>query len=90
MQTGNYYLVHLTSKRGKSLFMVLDYSTNSTSGWATNLSDIQDFKPYNAQHIPPISEITCSYNKANSNYTCSILPLTSPTSAVSQYPELLL
>lgn len=87
-QTGNYYLIHLTHKRGKSLFMVLDYSTDCTSGWDPDFSNIK-FMPYK-QVLPSLSEIACMYDKPDSDYTCTLLPLTSPTSAVSQYPELFL
>lgn len=88
-QTGNYYLMHLTHKRGKSMFMVLDYSTNCTSGWDPDFSNIK-LIPYKDNNgiVPSLSEIASVYDKQNSVYACTLLPLTSPSSAISQYPEL--
>lgn len=84
MPTGNYYLLYLNHIRGKSTFIILDYLTNSTSSWDPDLIDLK-FIPY-VNSLPSLPEITIMYNK--DNYRLTIVPLTSPHSALTDYPEL--
>lgn len=85
MPTGNYYLLYLTSLSDNDTFIVLDYSTNSTSNWDPDLSNIK-LIPYDGE-LPTPEEIFALYTKDN-YYTPSLLPLTSPYSALTDYPEL--
>lgn len=85
MLTGNYYLLYLTSLSDNDTFIVLDYSTNSTSNWDPDLSSFK-LNPYSGE-LPTKEEIISIYTKDN-YYTPSLLPLTSPYSALTDYPEL--
>lgn len=85
MPTGNYYLLYLTSRSDSNTFIILDYSTNSTSLWDPDLSNIK-LIPYSGE-LPTLETIITLYTKDN-YYTPSLLPLTSPYSALTDYPEL--
>lgn len=85
MPTGNYYLFYLTSRSDNDTFIILDYSTNSTSLWDPDLSSFK-LNPY-SEELPTLETIISLYAKDN-YYTLSLLPLTSPYSALTDYPEL--
>ena len=85
MPTGNYYLLYLTSLSHNNTFRVLDYSTNSTSIWDPDLSNIK-LIPYGGE-LPTLETIVTLYAKDN-YYTPSLLPLTSLYSTLTDYPEL--
>lgn len=85
MPTGNYYLLYLTIRSGGNTFIVLDYSTNSTSIWDPDLSNFK-LNPYSGE-LPTKEEIISIYARDN-YYTPSLLPLTSPYSTLTDYPEL--
>lgn len=85
MPTGNYYLFYLTSRSDNDTFIILDYSTNSTSLWDPDLTNPK-LTPYSGE-LPTLETIITLYAKDN-YYTPSLLPLTSPYSALTDYPEL--
>ena len=84
MPTGNYCLLYLNHIREKSTFIILDYLTNSTSSWDPDLTNLK-FIPY-VNPLPSLPEITAMYNRGD--YRLTIVPLTSPHSALTDYPEL--
>lgn len=85
MPTGNYYLLYLTIRSDSNTFIILDYSTNSTSLWDPDLTNPK-LAPYSGE-LPTKEEIISIYARDN-YYTPSLLPLTSPYSALTDYPEL--
>lgn len=85
MLTGNYYLLYLTIRSDDNTFIILDYSTNSTSLWDPDLTNPK-LTPYSGE-LPTLETIITLYAKDN-YYTPSLLPLTSPYSALTDYPEL--
>lgn len=85
MPTGNYYLLYLTIRSDDDTFIILDYSTNSTSTWDPDLTNPK-LTPYSGE-LPTLETIVTLYTKDN-YYTLSLLPLTSPYSALTDYPEL--
>lgn len=85
MPTGNYYLLYLTGLSNNDTFIILDYSTNSTSNWDPDLSSFK-LIPYSGE-LPTKETIITLYTKDN-YYTPFLLPLTSPYSTLTDYPEL--
>lgn len=85
-QTGDYWLLAVTNPwDGQPNYIMFNYSNNSCSYWSTSL-DMDTTLEVLDKPIPHMSELVEHYARN----LLFMLPLESPTSIQTQYPELLL
>ena len=90
METGNYYLLEVYSSWEKaSKFIILDYSTKTTSNWETNLVKLTSPAMYSIEDLPSIYDLVEEYSSQGDRFKFKqFWPLTSTTSLADDYPEL--
>ena len=85
-QTGDYWLLAVTNSwDGQTNYIILNYTDSSCSFWSDSFDMDTTFESLD-KPLPTMAELATHY----ANNFLYMLPLESPTSIQTQYPELFL
>ena len=87
-----YYLLAVSDTYGNSnRFILINYLTCSTTNWLASTSELVNPTYFSlTEPLPTLDAIRTTYADAGGYTLVALVPLTSPTSALSDYPELFL